>query len=171
MRSTPVALTLLLLVGLCLTAGCPRPEATAPAKTGPLAGEKPKPPPPTGAETSQPTKSAPGEIAWINSYLDGMDQAKSQGKPVMIDLYADWCGPCRQLDEETWRDPAIVQLAAKFVCIKVNVDEDQETARKFGANAIPLVVFLSSDGTEIDRHVGFIPAAQMKPLMEKAAGG
>lgn len=72
--------------------------------------------------------------------------------PVLIDFYADWCGPCRMVA------PIIEELAKnnhdKIVVGKLDVDANQETAGKYGVMSIPTVIMFK-DGKEVDRKVGF----------------
>jgi len=120
-------------------------------------------------EVAQPAADGEG-IAWMVDYSKGMGKARGEGKPVMIDLYADWCGPCRMLDEETWSDPKVRELSRSFVCIKVNVDQDNKTSDLYNVESIPLVVFLAPSGEEIKRNVGFVGPGEMLALMEGALG-
>ena len=71
---------------------------------------------------------------------------------VLVDFYADWCGPCKMLA------PIIAEikeeLKDKVYVIKVNVDQEDELANKFGIYSIPTLVLIK-DGKEIDRKTGY----------------
>lgn len=68
-------------------------------------------------------------------------------KPAIIDFYADWCGPCRQIA------PTIEEIAKQYngqlYIYKVNVDESPELAQKFKISAIPTIMFIPTNGTPI----------------------
>ena len=77
------------------------------------------------------------------------------GALMLVDFWAEWCGPCRMLG------PVIEDLADRYegkaVVGKVNVDNEQELAIRYGVMSIPTVIFFK-DGKEIDRKVGVQPA-------------
>ncbi len=83
----------------------------------------------------------------------------SQNKPMLIDFYADWCGPCRHLA------PVVEELAKKYegqvLVGKCNVDENDELVGRFGIRNIPAVFFLQ--GEEIkDKSIGAVPASVLE---------
>lgn len=93
---------------------------------------------------------------------DGFDKALSQGKLMMVDFWASWCGPCRMLG------PVIEQLDNQYpdvVVGKVNVDDEQELAIRYGVMSIPTVIFFK-DGKEIDRKVGVMPPEAFVQVLE-----
>lgn len=93
---------------------------------------------------------------------DGFDKALSQGKLMMVDFWASWCGPCRMLG------PVIEQLDNQYpdvVVGKVNVDDEQELAMRYGVMSIPTVIFFK-DGKEIDRKVGVMPPEAFTQVLD-----
>ena len=89
------------------------------------------------------------------------DAVTGQGKPVMIDFWATWCGPCRRLA------PVVEELAAEYdgkvIVGKCDIEENTDLTDRFGIMNVPTIVFIK-DGKEVDRIVG---AAAKNVFQEK----
>ena len=91
------------------------------------------------------------------------EEIKNGEKPVLLDFYADWCGPCRMVS------PVIDEIAEErddIVVGKVNVDEEEELAGQFGVYSIPTLVVMKG-GKIVSQVSGAKPKAQILALVEK----
>ena len=85
------------------------------------------------------------------------------GGLAVIDLYADWCGPCRMLA------PVLAELEGEYPDVKfckINVDDQPELAKAFNVSSIPMVAFVKNN-TFVDLSVGFVPKESLKKLIEE----
>jgi thiol:disulfide interchange protein len=106
------------------------------------------------------------KISWAAAYNEALEEAKKTKKPLLIFVYASWCGWCKKMERETCADKNIVKLTGSFVCLKVNSEEDEEFSSKFKVKEFPCVVFLKSDGSEIERHLGFKTVEEFEAILK-----
>ncbi len=101
----------------------------------------------------KPTEAA--NIQWVTTFDEGLKIAKEKNCPLMVDFFAPWCGWCVKLDEETYTNKDVIQLAQRFVCVKIDVDTDRKTPAQYGARSLPTILFISPDGKVIHQVIGY----------------
>ena len=106
-------------------------------------------------------------LPWLTTAGDGdfEEVAGASTLPVLVDLWAPWCGPCRVVEPGVER--AARSLAGRLKVVKVNVDEAPRTAERLGVQGIPTLVLLR-DGREVARQVGAVPPPALLRWAEEA---
>lgn len=83
-------------------------------------------------------------------------EAKKKDKPVFIDFFTTWCGPCKMLDQTTWKNKKVIAwLSEKTIPLKLDAEKETELAEKYKITGYPTLLFLKADGTEMDRIMGY----------------
>ncbi len=98
----------------------------------------------------------------ISVNKNNFEQIKSSDKTVLLDFYADWCGPCRMVS------PLVDEIAKEnpqYLVGKINVDNEPELAQAFGVSSIPMLVVMK-DGKIIEQSVGARPKTQILAMLE-----
>ncbi|MBN2322364.1 MAG: thioredoxin [Spirochaetes bacterium] len=85
-------------------------------------------------------------------------------KIVLVDLWAEWCGPCKMME------PVVAEIAEEYgdtvKVVKLNIDENQKTPTKFSVMNIPTLLIFK-EGKEVDRLIGALPKNQLIKKLEK----
>jgi putative thioredoxin len=139
----------------------------APANGGPATTETPASGSTTAQESPAGTGSSAGGAVTIIDVTEATFQTevleRSMTTPVVIDFWADWCGPCKQLS------PVLEKLAIEgggsWVLAKIDVDANPRIAQAFRVQGIPMV-FAVVGGQPVDAFTGVVPEAQLRPWIE-----
>jgi thiol:disulfide interchange protein DsbD len=157
LRAWPIAVLLLAL-------GCSRADTSAAREPPVDTKEKDKtktPPPPPALDAQAAATAAP--LAWIREESVALAEAKKSKKRIFIDISAEWCAPCEELEKITFADTEVRKRLEGYVLLKIDVteqsDKDKALQEKYKALMLPAVIVISPKGDELLRFDKFVEPA------------
>ena len=122
----------------------------------------------TACGRSEPAQTAVAEtitnhgtvtVEWEKDLPAAIERAQSEGKPVLVNFYADWCVWCKRLESTTLRDAKVAALLSdRVVPVNLDVDGDgRELSNQYRVDGLPTVLVLDASGCEIGRIPGYMP--------------
>jgi len=113
-------------------------------------------------------------IAWAPFSEEALARATAARRPALVDVGADWCLPCREMERTTFRDPAVVRTAAAFATLKIDATSADERVQaileRFGVPGVPTYLLFDASGRERRRFVGVVAAPDMLRAMQEVVG-
>ncbi|MBP6574432.1 MAG: thioredoxin fold domain-containing protein [Flavobacteriales bacterium] len=145
---------------------------------------------PVVAPVVEQAPTEPAKVKWV-TLAEAQEAVKKDPKPILIDVYTEWCGPCKMLSAKTFTDPQTVALMNKnFHCVKFNAEGPDpvkfkgqdfsnpdhvkgqqgrngthQLARALGVSAYPTVMYLDSDLNVITPVPGYVTPEQIEPIL------
>src|SRR3984957_8315784 len=131
---------------------------------------------PSGRPLTSAAKPAPGAAAASGAFVkDGSIETfaadvleASREVPVIVDFWAPWCGPCKQLGPAL--EKIVNEAKGAVRLVKVNIDENQEIARQLRIQSIP-TVYAFKNGQPVDGFMGAVPESQIRAFVAQLVGG
>ena len=111
-------------------------------------------------------------IPWTDDVRSAFRVAKREFRPIVVDVWAVWCAPCRVMDETTYADAAVVAGMIETVPLKVDAEANEVFVERYRAgDALPTTLFLDGDGREIGRLVGAVGPIRMAAVLATLTSG
>jgi len=108
-------------------------------------------------------------IAWVHGEDEGLKVARAQHKPALLDFYADWCIPCKEMDVKTF--DKVADELQRFQLVKVDCTNDDdpvvvETVKRYDAQTRPTIIVLDNDGKLVKKYDGVVSADDLRPVLQ-----
>ena len=106
------------------------------------------------------------DLRWKTGYTGALERASSRGRPVFVVFESAGCGWCRLMKRDVLTDKRIVEKLRRFECVRVDVEEDIETAMAFQVSSLPRTVLINSRRQVVGDHLGFLSVDALLAIME-----
>jgi thioredoxin-like negative regulator of GroEL len=109
-------------------------------------------------------------VPWQTSVPKAAPAALAANKPLLLEFWADWCPPCKVMDEQVYSDATVVRAMTKVVPVRIDVDKQQPLVRKYEIASMPTLLFADSYGNELFRFTGVVTVDTMTQLLRELPG-
>jgi thioredoxin-like negative regulator of GroEL len=119
------------------------------------------------AESAVPGSVRAGSIEWHTTLASGMAAARASNTPMLLDFWADWCAPCKVMEQDVYPNADVVRLMAKVTPVKINYDKEGGLVRKYAIDGVPTLMVTDASGNELFRYTGMLDAPTFVQLLQE----
>ncbi len=94
-------------------------------------------------------------LVWSNSYQESLDKAKAENKPVLVKFEASWRVWCEKMEKEVFTDPEVTKELEKYICVKIDVDKQENIAKSYSIRSLPRTIVINTFGEIAGDWLGY----------------
>lgn len=114
-------------------------------------------------------------INWQKNLDQALETAKKSNQLLILDFYADWCPPCKEMEKSTYSDSRVIEQLKNYIPVKIDIDKKPKLADKYDGNAranggsgIPATIILDASGNQLAKIHGYITAEELMKVLKEA---
>ncbi|WP_166435204.1 thioredoxin family protein [Christiangramia sabulilitoris] len=104
---------------------------------------------------------------WYTDLVTAQKVAIASNKLILVDFWANWCGPCKKMDRDVWSEEEVKDVLANYVPLRVDFDTQRQLVNEYGVRGIPYVVIMDANGKVLHNNLGYTDKMQTLRILEK----